>query len=146
MEESVKKAKKFDAGKFWEWFWLSFFGLFFLGGVTFGILGIVCNNAPRVLEDPLYLSQKSFVSWLNWPFLGLVDYRVFGAILLLIGSIGILIDLYVTANRAEKKALVQSRREERLKALMADESLLLKKAVASEAPKDGEPSSHKEES
>lgn len=43
-----------------------------------------------------------------------------------IGAIGILIDMFVYANKYDREKLVKSRRQERLKALMADESILLK--------------------
>lgn len=132
---SEKKTKKpFDWSKFWEIFWLCLFGLFSVGGIVFGALGVYCNNVQWVTKDALYNSQKSFAAWLNWPFLGLVDYRIFGVILLAIGAIGILIDMYYYANKHEKDQLVKSRKEERLKALMADDSILLKTTV-----KDVEP-------
>lgn len=131
MSDKVKAKKKFNWSKFWEVFWLSFFGIFVLGGLVFGILGVYCNNVQGVLSNPIYLSQKSFAAWLNWSFLGMIDYRIFGVILLVIGAIGILIDLYVYSNKVEKELLVKSRRDERLKALMADESILLKSEARS---------------
>lgn len=130
-----KKTKKpFNWSLFWEIFWLCLFGLFSLGGIVIGAIGIYCNNVQWVTKDALYNSQKAFASWLNWPFLGIVDYRIFGVILLAIGAIGILIDMYHYANKHEKEQLVKSRKEERLKALMADDSILLKTTV-----KDVEP-------
>lgn len=126
--------KKFNWSLFWEIFWLVLFGIFSLGGIVFGILGVYCNNVEWVTKNALYQSQKDFASWLNWPFLGMVDYRIFGVILLAIGAIGILIDMYYYANKNEKEQLVKARKEERLKALMTDDSILLKTNVKDATP------------
>ena len=49
MAENVKKNKKpFNWSLFWEIFWLCLFGIFFVGGVVFGILGVYCNNVQWV--------------------------------------------------------------------------------------------------
>ena len=106
MAENVKKNKKpFNWSLFWEIFWLCLFGIFFVGGVVFGILGVYCNNVQWVTNDALYNSQKSFATWLNWSFIGMVDYRIFGVILMAIGAIGILIDMFVYANKDRKSVV-----------------------------------------
>lgn len=59
MAENVKKNKKpFNWSLFWEIFWLCLFGIFFVGGVVFGILGVYCNNVQWVTNDALYNSQN----------------------------------------------------------------------------------------
>lgn len=122
-----KKKKKINWSKFWEIFWLCFFGIFSVGGIVFGILGVYCNNAPHISKNAIYLSQKSFASWLGWSdVIGYIDYRLFGVVLLVIGAIGILIDMNYFASKEEKEKLTADRKAERLKALMNDENLLHK--------------------
>lgn len=140
MSKKEKTKKPFNWSRFWEIFWLVLFGLFAVAGLVMGILGVYANNVQSVLTNPIYLSQKSFATWLNWSFLGMIDYRIFGVVLLLIGGIGIVVDLFFYANKLDKEKLVKARRDERLKALMADESILLKSeaksGIAPEAKQD----------
>jgi len=121
-KEKVKKSHS----KFWEIFNLSLWGAIWLFGVVLGILGIIGRNVGKTSLNPIYQAETDFSTWcrnvFNWS-ISRVDFRVLGIILIAIGLIGLLITFYYFTNKAEKKALVETRRKERLKEIMAEEGL-----------------------
>ena len=58
----------------------------------------------------------------NWGFR--IDWRIFGAVLIFIGMLGIMATLFYFAQKYDKAKIKAARREERLKAILAEESNL----------------------
>lgn len=117
MAEKTKKNRK---SQVWEIIWLVLFGIIWVAGLVIGILGICAHNVGWLLTNPLYAAETSMTQWLNWGFR--VDWRIFGAILLVIGTIGLVITLFYFANKHDKEAIKAARRAERLKAILASEA------------------------
>lgn len=138
----AEKKKKKDHSKFWEIFNLGLWGLIWLFGAVLGILGIIARNVGRLTgQNPnsIYVAETNFSNWckstFNWS-ISRVDFRVLGVILIAIGLIGLLITFYYYSNKIEKKQLVESRKKERLKEIMAQEGLASSSTIA--APKEEE--------
>ena len=123
MAEKKKLDKKSRKSLGWEIFWLTLFGIIALAGLVIGILGVCAHNVGWLSRNALYAAETAMTNWLNFGFR--VDWRAFGAILLIIGMLGIVIALYYFANKYDKEALKASRRAERLKAILSEQSSLI---------------------
>ncbi len=99
-----------------EIFWLSLFGVIWVTGFVFSILGICAMNITPITENPLYLAQKSFGSLIG---LGLVDFRIFGTILLVVGMIGLILTFFYYSNKYDSVKIAKERREKLLSEFLA---------------------------
>lgn len=107
-----------------EIFWLSLFGVIWVTGFVFSILGICAMNITPITENPLYLAQKSFGSLIG---LGLVDFRIFGTILLVIGMIGLILTFFYYSNKYDSVKIAKERREKLLSEFLAQNAFTVTK-------------------
>ena len=107
-----------------EIFWLSLFGVIWVTGFVFSILGICAMNITPISENPLYLAQKSFGSLIG---LGLVDFRIFGTILLVIGMIGLILTFFYYSNKYDSVKIAKERREKLLSEFLAQNAFTVTK-------------------
>lgn len=121
MADQKKKSDKKMNG--FEIFDLSLFGTIWVAGLTIGALGIYAMNTPTISNNPIYQAEVSMSKWLNWPF-RVIDWRIFGVIIIAIGVLGLLLTFYYFANKYDRKVLKEKRRAERLKAIMAEEKAI----------------------
>lgn len=111
--ERLKKAKKTEIVL------LVIFGCIAALGLILAVLGIVAFNLPTVTKNnPLYQAQQSLAKALHMG--KLIDFRILGAIILVVGVVLILVTLqHYAAKHDEIKAKIQ-RREERRRNLMKE--------------------------
>ena len=107
-----------------EIFWLSLFGVIWVTGFVFSILGICAMNITPISENPLYLAQKSFGSLIG---LGLVDFRIFGTILLVVGMIGLILTFFYYSNKYDSVKIAKERREKLLSEFLAQNAFTVTK-------------------
>ncbi len=107
-----------------EIFWLSLFGVIWVTGFVFSILGICAMNITPITENPLYLAQKSFGSLIG---LGLVDFRIFGTILLVVGMIGLILTFFYYSNKYDSVKIAKERREKLLSEFLAQNAFTVTK-------------------
>lgn len=113
------KTKK-DHSKGWEIFHYSFWGTIWVTGAALGALGIYARNTDSVLNNPIYKAEQAMPEWLrSWA----GDWRLFGALILAVATIALLIALFHYANKRDREKEVAQRRKERLAAMIADEGL-----------------------
>lgn len=120
-EKSKPLTKEEKRSRGWEIFWYCLFGLIWVAGIALGIIGICAHNVGWLTYNPLYQAETSLTNWLNWGFR--IDFRVFGAVLILIGTIGLIIDLFVYANKHDKEKIKEQRRATRLQAILKDSGM-----------------------
>lgn len=118
-----KKEKRTKVTKV-EIFWLSLFGVIWVTGFVFSILGICAMNITPISENPLYLAQKSFGSLIG---LGLVDFRIFGTILLVVGMIGLILTFFYYSNKYDSVKIAKERREKLLSEFLAQNAFTVTK-------------------
>lgn len=109
------EKKVHNKSKIIEIVWLSVFGTIWFIGFIFGILGLFAFNIEPVTTNPLYIAQRAFGTMMN---MGLVDFRIFGAILMLVSMIVMVIVLYYYANKHDTIKITKQRREKMLKDLL----------------------------
>lgn len=107
-----------------EIFWLSLFCVIWVTGFVFSILGICAMNITPISENPLYLAQKSFGSLIG---LGLVDFRIFGTILLVVGMIGLILTFFYYSNKYDSVKIAKERREKLLSEFLAQNAFTVTK-------------------
>ena len=112
----------------WECFWLSLFGVIWIVGFVMGLLGILAHNAGWITRNPLYQAETEMTELFGWGFR--IDWRYFGATLLVIGLIGLVSTLFYFANKYDRAKQRAVRRAERLKAILA-ENVVSPEAVVS---------------
>ena len=111
MEE--KKKRKIYKG---EIVWFSIFGALWLTGFVFAILGICAYNVGKLSTNPLYALQKSFASFFKME--GVMDFRLWGSLVMIVAMIGILIIVYTYSAKAVQEEAKRRRYEERMRILM----------------------------
>lgn len=116
-KKPLSKEQKKSLG--WEIFWYVLFGIFWVTGLVLGIIGICAHNIGWLSYNPLYAAETSMTEWFNWGIR--IDFRVFGAILIAIGSLGLIINIFYFANKYDKEKVRASRRKDRLEAIMAED-------------------------
>lgn len=93
------------------------YGVLWLTGFVFAILGVFAYNYGKLSTNPLYALQKSFAAFFNMT--GVMDFRVWGSILMLIMMVFFLVTIFFYSSHAEKSAAEERRRQERMRILMA---------------------------
>lgn len=100
----------------------SIFGAFWIVGFVFAILGLFAYNYGKLSENSLYALQKSFATFFKMKST-VMDFRLWGTIIMVVMMVCFLITVFAYANRAEKQAAEERRRAERMRILMeADEA------------------------
>lgn len=115
MKKEHKQLTKEQKSKIVEITLLSFFGAIWLMGLVFAILGMCAFNIDPVTQNPVYMAQKTFGSILG---MGLVDFRIFGSILIIVSMLAIIIILYIYANKYDTIKITRDRRERMMKELL----------------------------
>lgn len=111
---------------------LSIFGCIALLGFIISILGIIAFSLPTVTKNnPLYSAQVNFAKWLGIG--SLVDFRILGTIIMVIGVVFLLVVLQHYASKHDEIQAKIQRKEERRKNLMRE--LELQKAREEELQK-----------
>lgn len=96
----------------------SIVGLFWLGGLSMCILGVVAYNSPVSMDDnPIYQAEKNWAT--AWNLSRPVDFRIVGTLVCLIAMCFFLGFVNHFANRYEKDVVRRSRQEQRLAELLA---------------------------
>lgn len=94
-----------------------FSGIIWCGGLAICILGVYAYNAPvKKAYNDIYQAQKNFSAWLGWS--NMVDFRILGTFVCLLGMLLLLIFINVFANRFEKDVARRSRQEKKLQELL----------------------------
>lgn len=94
--------------------WLSIFVAIWVMGLVFAILGMCAFNIEPVTTNPVYIAQKTFGSMIG---LGLVDFRIFGSILILLSMLGLIVVLYYYANKYDTIKITKERRTKAMQEL-----------------------------
>lgn len=94
---------------------LSIFGTFWVLGLVFCILGMCAFNIDPVTLNPIYMAQKTMGSIFG---LGLIDFRIFGTVILLVSMVLIIGILYYYANKYDTVKITKNRREKMMKELL----------------------------
>lgn len=104
---ATKKRKQSKAHEIVSY---SITGFFWLCGLALCIMGVYAFNGPgRITDNPMYIAQKGFTSWLGWS--SMVDFRVFGTLVCLVTMAIFLMFVYHYAN---KNRAVSDRRKRQL--------------------------------
>lgn len=114
MEEKVKKNKR----KLYtsEIVLYSVFGAIWLFGFVFAVLGMCAYNVGKLSMNKLYELQKSFATFFHMN--GVMDFRLWGTLVMAISMIAFLIAIYAYTAKATNEEANQRRKEERMKILM----------------------------
>lgn len=116
-QEKKTKRKPFTS----EIVLYSIFGAIWIVGFVFAILGVCAYNVGKLSENDLYALQKSFASFFHMN--GVMDFRLWGSLLMVVSMIAFLIAIAAYSNKAEQEEAKERRRAERMRILMeADES------------------------
>lgn len=97
------------------------FGLVWITGFVFSVLGTVAYNVGRITDNPLYQAQKGFAAAFGRPEGTVWDFRVFGAIVMVVSMICFLIAIYAYSSKKTHEDAAKKRKEERMRILMAGE-------------------------
>ena len=112
MAEAKKKRKIYTS----EIVWYSIFGALWLTGFVFAILGMFAYNYGKLSTNSLYALQKAFAAFFKME--GVMDFRLWGSLVMVVGMIGILIAIYSYSAKAVEEENKRRRYEERMRILM----------------------------
>ncbi len=108
-----KKARKLFTG---EIVWYSILGTIWVTGLVFAILGVCAYNIGKLNTNPLYALQKSFATFFKMS--GVMDFRLWGTLAMIIAMIGLLIVIFYYTNKTIQEENKRRRYEERMRILM----------------------------
>jgi formate hydrogenlyase subunit 3/multisubunit Na+/H+ antiporter MnhD subunit len=115
-KETNKKRKAYPG----EIIWYSILGAFWLIGFVLAILGVLAYNIGTLADNPLYQAEKAVAKFFGKD--GAVfDFRLFGALFMLVTMIIFLIVIFYYVSKHSAKLAEQKRKEERLRILMSEE-------------------------
>ena len=97
------------------------FGLIWITGFVFSVLGTIAYNVGRITDNPLYQAQKGFAKAFGRPDGTVWDFRIFGAIVMVAAMILFLIAIYAYSSKKTHEEAALKRKEERMRILMAGE-------------------------
>lgn len=93
---------------------LSIFGAIWLFGFVLAILGVYAFNGPgKISNNPIYSAQRNLAQFLGMK--GLVDFRIWGSIILVLAMIVLIGILYHYANKYDSIKAKKERTAERMK-------------------------------
>ena len=98
------------------------FGLMWVTGFVFSVLGTIAYNVGRITDNPLYQAQKGFAHAFGRPDGTVWDFRIFGAIVMVVSMILFLIAIYAYSSKKSHEEAARKRKEERMRILMAGDS------------------------
>lgn len=96
--------------------WYSIFGVIFITGLVLAILGCIVYNLKNVSGNPIANAMIQFSVFLKRS--TVLDWRIFGSVLMIIAMVGIIITCVVSMNRFIKKEASKKKYNERLSLLM----------------------------
>lgn len=99
---------------------LSIFGAVWLFGFILAILGIYAFNGPgKISNNPIYSAQRNLAQFLGMK--GLVDFRIWGSIILVLAMIVLIAVFYHYANKYDTIKAKKERRAERMKSFIEED-------------------------
>lgn len=128
-----KKKRKFYTS---EIVLYSIFGAILLFGFVFAILGVCAYNVGKLSVNPLYNLEKQFATAFHMN--GVMDFRLWGTLVMVVAMIAFLIAIYAYSLRASREEAAERRRKERMAILMDFDASkdAATKAPSEEAKKD----------
>ena len=113
-EQKAKKAqRKLFTG---EIVWYSILGAFWITGLVFAVLGVCAYNVGKLSTNPLSELQKKFATFFKMD--GVMDFRLWGTLVMIIAMIGLLIVIFYYTNKTVQEENKRRRYEERMRILM----------------------------
>lgn len=95
------------------------YGVCWLTGFVFSILGTIAYNVGRITDNPLYQAEKGFAKAFGQADGTVWDFRIFGAIVMVVFMIAFLITIYAYSSKKTREDAATKRKEERMRILMA---------------------------
>ncbi len=113
----IKEASKGEGKKRYksEIAWYAIFGLVWITGLVFAIFGRIAFNVGHASDNVFYTWQKNWAS--AWKRSGVIDFRIFGTLVMLFARIGIIIVVYAYTAKAKNEEAKKRRLEERKRIL-----------------------------
>lgn len=99
--------------------WFSIFGVIFLTGIIIGILGICAVNIGSISSNPIFQAERDFSIFLRRS--TILDFRIFGAGLMIVAMVGFIISTVIFMNKFIKEKASKKKYNERLQILMSSD-------------------------
>lgn len=102
------------------------FGICWLTGFVFSVLGVVAYNVGNINDNVLYQAQKGFAKAFGQADGTVWDFRIFGALVMVFFMICFLITIYAYSSKKTHEDAAIKRKEERMRILMANDTVTTK--------------------
>lgn len=114
--------------------WYSIFGVIFLTGAILGILGICAVNIGSISSNPIFQAERDFSIFLRRS--TILDFRIFGAGLMVVAMVGFIISTIIFMNKFIKEKASKKKYNERLQILMSSDLAKLDEQESFEKEKE----------